>query len=78
MLVMALYNVVDTIFIGRVVGSLGIAGLSVVFPVQMIVMGVGQMIGLGGASLVSKGTASGGATVTWGVLQGKTTLSSGS
>lgn len=59
MLVMALYNVVDTIFIGRVVGSLGIAGLSVVFPVQMIVMGVGQMIGLGGASLVSRSLGSG-------------------
>lgn len=59
MLVMALYNVVDTIFIGRVVGSLGIAGLSVVFPVQMIVMGVGQMIGLGGASLVSRSLGAG-------------------
>lgn len=54
MFVMALYNVVDTIFIGRTVGSLGIAGLSIVFPVQMLVMGVGQMIGIGGASLISR------------------------
>ena len=54
MFVMALYNVVDTIFIGRTVGSLGIAGLSIVFPIQMLVMGVGQMIGIGGASLISR------------------------
>jgi putative MATE family efflux protein len=54
MFVMTLYNVVDTIFIGHYVGSLGIAGLSIVFPVQMLTMGVGQMAGMGGASLVSR------------------------
>lgn len=35
MFVMTLYNVVDTIFIGQYVGPLGIAGLSIVFPLQM-------------------------------------------
>jgi len=54
MFVMALYNVVDTIFIGHYVGSLGIAGLSIVFPIQMLTMGIGQMTGMGGASLVSR------------------------
>jgi len=54
MFVMALYNVVDTIFIGRYVGSLGIAGLSIVFPIQMLTMGIGQMTGMGGASLISR------------------------
>jgi len=53
MAVITLYNVVDTIFIGHWVGPLGIAGLSIVFPVQMLSMGVGQMMGMGGASLVS-------------------------
>jgi Na+-driven multidrug efflux pump len=48
MFVMTLYNVVDTIFIGHYVGSLGIAGLSIVFPVQMLSMGVGMMTGMGG------------------------------
>lgn len=42
MLVMALYNIVDTIFIGRYVGSLGIAGLSIVFPFQMLAQGFGD------------------------------------
>jgi putative MATE family efflux protein len=54
MFVMTLYNVVDTIFIGRYVGPLGIAGLSIVFPIQMLTMGIGQMTGMGGASLVSR------------------------
>jgi putative MATE family efflux protein len=54
MFVMMLYNVVDTIFIGHYVGRLGIAGLSIVFPVQMLSIGVGQMAGMGGASLISR------------------------
>ncbi|MFC2070691.1 MATE family efflux transporter [Chloroflexota bacterium] len=54
MFVMTLYNVVDTIFIGRYVGPLGIAGLSIVFPLQMLSMGVGAMFGMGGASLISR------------------------
>jgi len=54
MFVMTLYNVVDTIFIGHYVGPLGIAGLSIVFPIQMLTMGIGQMTGMGGASLVSR------------------------
>lgn len=54
MLVMALYNVVDAIFIGRSVGTLGIAGIAVAFPIQMIVGAIGQMIGIGGASLLSR------------------------
>jgi len=54
MFVMALYNVVDTIFIGHAVGPLGIAGLTIVFPIQMLAMGMGMMIGIGGASLISR------------------------
>ena len=51
MLVQALYNVVDTIFVGRGVGVLAIAGMSVAFPIQMIVMAVAQAIGIGGSSI---------------------------
>jgi putative MATE family efflux protein len=54
MFVMTLYNVVDTIFIGHYIGPVGIAGLSIVFPIQMLTMGIGQMTGMGGASLVSR------------------------
>ncbi len=54
MFVMTLYNVVDTIFIGHYVGPLGIAGLSIVFPLQMLSLGIGQLTGMGGASLISR------------------------
>jgi len=54
MFVMTLYNVIDTIFIGHYVGPLGIAGLTVVFPIQMLSVGIGQLTGMGGASVVSR------------------------
>ncbi len=53
MAVITLYNVVDTIFVGQYVGKLGIAALSIVFPIQMLSMGIGHMMGMGGASLIS-------------------------
>jgi putative MATE family efflux protein len=54
MFVMTLYNVVDTIFVGHYIGPLGIAGLTVVFPIQMLSIGIGQLTGMGGASVVSR------------------------
>jgi putative MATE family efflux protein len=54
MFVQTLYNVINTIFIGHFVGPLGIAGLSIVFPLQMVSWGVSQMVGIGGASLISR------------------------
>ncbi len=54
MMVQALFNVVDTIFVGRGVGTLGIAGITIVFPIQMFVMAVSQMTGIGGASIISR------------------------
>lgn len=59
MFVTGLYNIVDTFFIGRFVGSLGIGGISIVFPVQMLSMGIGMMIGAGGASLISRSIGTG-------------------
>lgn len=59
MVMMALYNVVDTIFVGRGVGPLAIAGLSIVFPVQMTVLAIGQLIGLGSASVISRSLGAG-------------------
>ena len=54
MLVQAMYNFVDTIFVGRGVGSMGIAGISISFPVQIFVMAFAQMFGIGGASVISR------------------------
>jgi len=57
--VMALYNVVDTIFIGQIIGPLGIAGLTVVFPLQILGMGMGMMIGMGASSIISRALGGG-------------------
>ncbi len=53
MLVQALYNVVDRIFVGHGVGPEGIAGLTVVFPVMLVIMAFSMLIGLGATALIS-------------------------
>lgn len=58
-LVLNIYNVVDMIFIGNYVGTNGIAALSVVMPIQTLLVGVGNMIGIGGGSLISRLIGSG-------------------
>jgi len=54
MVVGALYNIIDTIFVGKGVGSLAIAALSIVLPIQLIIMGIGTMLGIGSASIISR------------------------
>jgi len=53
MLVHALYNVVDRMFIGHAVGAVGIAAISVAFPMMIALMAFGMLIGLGATSLIS-------------------------
>ncbi|MDO9535123.1 MAG: MATE family efflux transporter [Bacillota bacterium] len=53
MAVMASYNIVDTIFVGRL-GSEAIAALSVSFPIQMLLGAVAIGTGVGAASLISR------------------------
>ncbi|GAB1450353.1 MATE family efflux transporter [Draconibacterium sp.] len=49
----ALYNIVDRIFIGQGVGAEALSGISVIFPVMLIMMGFGMLIGIGTGVLVS-------------------------
>ncbi|HBB91700.1 MAG: MATE family efflux transporter [Bacteroidetes bacterium GWF2_49_14] len=49
----ATYNIVDRIFIGQGVGSMALSGLSVVFPIMLIVMAFGMLIGMGAGVQVS-------------------------
>lgn len=53
MLVMALYNVVDRIFIGQVVGPEAIAGLALTFPIMNITTAVGVLVGVGSSTRIS-------------------------
>ena len=57
MLVQAIYNVVDTLFVGMAYGTdslQAIGGLSIAFPVQMIIMAFGVVLGTGGSSIISR------------------------
>ncbi|NLO24571.1 MAG: MATE family efflux transporter [Clostridiales bacterium] len=55
MVVNSLYNVVDRIFIGNCpdLGSNGLAGITVGFPIMIILMSMGNLFGVGGATLFS-------------------------
>ncbi len=53
MLVNALYNIVDRIFIGNSVGSIGIGAIFVGSPVTLILMAFSMLVGVGGNSLSS-------------------------
>lgn len=48
MLVNALYNIVDRIFIGKGIGSIGIGAIFVSSPIALILMAFGMLIGFGG------------------------------
>lgn len=53
MLVSALYNIVDQIFIGQGVGYLGNAATNVVYPFTVVALALALMIGDGSAALLS-------------------------
>jgi putative MATE family efflux protein len=53
MLVTACYNVVDRIFIGHSAGALGIAALTVAFPIMVIQMALAGLIGMGATANIS-------------------------
>lgn len=53
MMAHALYNIVDRIYIGQGVDALALSGLSVVFPLMIIIMAFGMLVGLGSAVRVS-------------------------
>ena len=49
----ALYNIVDRIFIGQGVGSLALSGLSAVFPIMIVMMAFGMLVGSGAGVRIS-------------------------
>jgi putative MATE family efflux protein len=54
MAVLSLYNVVDAIFVGHGVGLSGLAGITLVFPLQIFLGAVALALGVGAASLISR------------------------
>ena len=54
MMANALYNLIDTLFVAWGTDVIAIGALAIVFPIQMIVMALGLMIGIGSASIFSR------------------------
>lgn len=54
MMVMSLYMVVDTIFVGQWVGALAIGAITVVMPVSFFISSFGMAVGVGAASMISR------------------------
>ena len=53
-LIAELYNMVDTFFVGRYVGADSIGALSVVFPLQRLVIAISVCLGIGVSNLISR------------------------
>ena len=55
MFVNAVYNIVDRIFIGNApgLGSLGLAAASISYPVTLVMIAFGLLVGVGGATRFS-------------------------
>lgn len=53
MLVNALYNIVDSIFVGNGVGDVGLTAVTIAFPIMIVIMAIGMLIGIGASTLVS-------------------------
>ncbi|WNJ94415.1 MATE family efflux transporter [Vibrio ruber] len=54
MLVSGLYQIIDGFFVGRYVGSEGLAGINMAIPLLGLIMGFGLLIGMGGGSVLSQ------------------------
>lgn len=53
MMANVLYNIVDRIYIGQGVDALALSGLSVIFPLMIIIMAFGMLVGMGSAVRIS-------------------------
>ncbi|MDR7855442.1 MATE family efflux transporter [Tissierella sp.] len=58
-LVSELYNMVDTIFVGREVGGIGIGALVLVFPIQRIIIALSIMVAVGTSTAFSRANGQG-------------------
>ena len=59
MLVITLHSVIDTIYIARGVGTIGVAAVAISFPVQMFFMALSGAMGIGGGSVISRALGAG-------------------
>lgn len=56
MIVNALYNIVDRMYIGHMGGGIGtvaLSGLAITFPISTIIMAFGMLVGIGSSAMIS-------------------------
>jgi putative MATE family efflux protein len=54
MVINGVYNLIDTIFIGQTIGTMGIAGLAVYIPIMSLIMAICGLVGMGAGSYFSR------------------------
>jgi len=59
MLSNSLYNIIDTIFVGWGAGTLALGALAICFPLQMFILAIAQLVGIGAASIYSRNLGAG-------------------
>ena len=59
MFVSSLYTIIDGIFVGRGVGDMALAAVTIVMPLTIMLFGIGTMFAVGGGTLVSKNFGAG-------------------
>ena len=62
MLMVLIYNLSDTFFIGQAHDNLQVAAVSLATPVFLLFMSVGTVFGIGGTSMISRALARDGET----------------
>ena len=63
MIMVLIYNLADTFFIGQTRNAILIAAVSLAMPVFLIFMAVGTVFGVGGTSVISRALGEGGRTM---------------
>lgn len=54
-----LYNMVDTIYVGRAIGSEAIGALTIAFPVQRLIIAIGMLLSVGASTALSRSLGEG-------------------
>ena len=76
-LVMSVNMIVDTIFVGRWIGVLAIAAVTVVLPIAFLISSIGMGIGIGGSSIISRALGADNATKAFKVFGNQISLTVG-
>ena len=59
MFVSSLYTIIDGMFVGRGVGDMTLAAVTIVMPLTIMLFGIATMFAVGGGALVSKNFGAG-------------------